>query len=245
MFCQKCGTVLADAAVACLSCNAPIVRSATAPSSAAVADTVKAASRDALAAFKTFALDPVGGLPRAYELLGEAKALRAGVAFGLVSLVGFLLGGYLLLPPFMKEDLFEFLGFGGVMKSVLFGVVPFVCTVAGSLAVRKALGGQGALGGDCFVAGAALLPISTCMLLSGMLGLGNLEVIGILAVVAGCLAILMLFSGYTRITKLTERAGSIAVPIVVIVSTWLAKVISTSVLSGSGPSGDLPYGFPY
>jgi hypothetical protein len=74
------------------------------------------------------------------------------------------------------------------------------------------------------------------MLLSGVLGLGNFEAIGILAIFAGCFGILMLFSGYTRISKLGERAGSIAVPIVVIVSAWLAKVVSTSVMTGPGSS---------
>lgn len=235
MFCQKCGTavaVVAGAATVCPSCHTPVATAPTGASSAAVADTMKATSRDALAAFKRFALDPVGGLAPACESLGEAKALRAGVAFGLVSVVCFLLGGYLLLPPFFKEDLFEFLGFGGVMKSLLFGVAPFLCTTVGGLAVRKVLGGQGTLGSDGFIAGAALLPISFCMLLSGLLGLGNYEVVAILTVFAGCSGVLMLFAGYTRISKLSDRGGVIAVPSVVLVTLWLFKVIANSVLEG-------------
>ncbi len=244
MFCQKCGSAIADTATACPSCNTPIAPTKPAAASAAVADTVKATSKDALAALKTLAGNPVGGLPPVYYALGDAKALRTGIAFGVVSLICFLLGGYLLLPPFVKEDLFEFLGFGGVMKSLLFGIVPFGCTAVGSLGVRKVLGGRGTLGSDCFIAGAALLPMSFCMLLSGILGFGNFEVIGILTVFAGCIGILMLFSGYTRISKLSERAGSFAVPIVVVLNAWLAKVISTSVLGGSGPSG-MPSDFQF
>jgi hypothetical protein len=34
------------------------------------------------------------------------RCSTAGVAFGVVSLVCFLLGGYLVLPPFIKQDLF-------------------------------------------------------------------------------------------------------------------------------------------
>ena len=239
MFCQKCGTPLGGAIAACPSCNAPIVGTAG-PGAAPLADTVKATSRDALAAFKTFALNPVAGLPQAYQALGETKALRAGAAFGTVSLACFLLGGYLLLPEFMKQDLFEFLGFGGVMKCLLFAIVPFLCTAAGSVAVRKALGGQGGFGGDAFLSGAALLPASLCMLLSGFLGFGNIEVIGVLAVFAGCIGILTLFSGYTRITQLSERAGAFAVPVVVLLAVWLAKVIATSVVSGPGGSSEMP-----
>ena len=242
MFCQKCGTALGGAVAACPSCNSPITSGASAfPSASAgpLAGTVKAASMDALAAFKTFAGDPVAGLPRAYQALGDRKALRAGVAFGAVSLACFLLGGYLLLPEMFKQDLFEFLGFGGVMKCLLFGVVPFACTAAGSLAVRKVLRGEGALGSDCFIAGAAVVPASLCILFSGIVGLGNFEVIGILTVFAGCTGVLTLFSGYTRIGKLSERAGTLAVPVVVLLAVWLAKVIASSVLGGPGGS-DVP-----
>jgi len=243
MFCQKCGTAVAGTLTACPSCNTPLAALATGAGTTAVADTVKAASRDALGAFKQLAGNPVGALPAAYAALGDAKALRAGVAFGVVSLFSFLLGGYLLLPDFFKEDLFEVLGFGGVMKCLLFGAMPFLCTAAGSLGVRKALGGRGALGADTFIAGAALLAPSLCMLLAGMLGAGNFEVIGILAVFAGCTAVLTLFSGYTRIAQLTERAATLAVPLVVILGAWLAKVVATSVLSGPGGSSNSPFTF--
>jgi hypothetical protein len=254
MFCQKCGTAMADSATACVTCSTPVlyasaaggaVQVGAAPASAAAA-TVKSASRDALTAFKSLARDPVGGLAPAYGALGDARALRAGVAFGVVSLACFLLGGYLMLPEFMKEDLFEFLGFGGVVKCLLFALVPFVCTTAGSLAVRKAFGGHGGLGSDGFTAGAALLPASFAMLASGMVGLGNFEVVVVLAVFAGCIGTLMLFSGYTRIAKLSERVATLGVPLVILLSAWLAKVISTSVLSGGGGEGsDMPYPYPF
>jgi hypothetical protein len=240
MFCQKCGsaiTVVAGVAAVCPSCHTPLAQAPATASSAAVADTMKATSRDALAAFKRFALDPVGGLAPACESVGNAKALRAGVAFGVVSLVCFLLGGYLMLPPYFKEDLFEVLGFGGVMKCLLFGVAPFLCATIGSLAVRKVLGGQGSLASDSFIAGAALLPISFWMLLAGLVGwIENYEVVAALMVFAGTTGVLMLFAGLTRISKLGERAGALAVPTVVLVSLWLVKLLANSVLGGPGSS---------
>jgi hypothetical protein len=246
MFCQKCGTVLADTATACLSCSTPIVPAGLHPGGTSpAAETVRSASKDALAAFRSLAGNPVGGLVPAYQALGEARAVRAGVAFGLVSLASFLLGGYLLLPPFMKEDLFEFLGFGGVMKCLLFALIPFLCTAAGSLAVRKGFGGRGGLGSDAFVAGASLLPASLCMLAGGLVGLEHYQAIGVLTVVAGCTGTLMLFAGYTRVAKLGERAATIAVPLVILLTVWLAKSLSTSVLTGGGGGGDIPYGYPF
>lgn len=245
MFCSKCGTVMADAITACVNCGAP-TGVGVAPASGGAAGAVRGAFLDALTAFKAMVGNPVGALAPAYEALGEARALRAGAAFGVVSLVCFLLGGYLLLPPFMREDLFEFLGFGGVMKCLLFGLVPFLCTTIGSLGVRKAFGGQGGAGGDAFCAGAALLPASFCMLVGGVLGLENAKTIGALTVFALCTGTLMLFAGYTRIAKLGERSGTIGVPLVILFGAWLAKVISTSVLTGGGggPQG-MPFDYPF
>ena len=237
MFCQKCGTSMADTAAACPSCNVPVARAA----GPAVADTVKAAYGSALSALKAFAGDPVGRLPDAYAALGDARALRVGLTYGVVSVLCFLLGGYLLLP--FREGLFDFLGFGGVLKCLLFGVIPFGCTWLGSLAVRKVLGGQGATGGDAFVAGAALLPTSCAMVLGGLIGFENPGALGALSVLAGCTGVLMLFSGYSRIAGLTERATTLAVPLVVLLTLWLGQRIATSVLTGGFDAGD-PYGDP-
>ncbi len=249
MFCQQCGAVVGDVAALCPSCHAPTTQVGSgagtrAGTKGSAADQVKAASRDALAALKTLAGNPVAGLAPAHDALGQARALRVGVLFGVVSMISFLLGGYALLPAFMREDLIEFLGFGGVMKSLFFAIVPFLCTAGGSLVVRKVLGGQGSLAGDAFIAGSALLPASLWIVASGMVGFANAEVIAMLTVFAGCTGILMLFSGFTRISRLSERAGTLAVPVVVILSVWLGKVIATSVLTGGEPSMDFtPMGF--
>ncbi|MCC6408377.1 MAG: hypothetical protein IT453_14525 [Planctomycetes bacterium] len=239
MFCQLCGTANTETATACASCSSPISAARSGAGSPAVADTVRATSRDALAAFKTLAGDPVGALPRACESLGGAKALRSGIAFGLVSVVCFASSGPMLLGMRMS-DLYDILGFGGVVKLVLFAAIPFLGTALGGSGARRILGGRGALGEDCFIAGAALLPASGCMLASGLLGFENVEVIGVLSVFAACLGILMLHSGYTRIAKLSERASSLAVPIVVLATVWLAKIALSKVLSGSF-GGASPY----
>ncbi len=231
MFCQKCGTAMADTAAACPSCNASVATATPAAPTAGAADMVKGTLKEALAAFKTLAGNPVGGLQPAYAALGEAKVLRTGVTFGIVSFVCFLLGGYLSLPSYDRGDVFEILEFGGVMKGLIFCLTPFLCTTAGSAAVRSALGGQGTLRSDCFISGAALLPASFCMVLSGIVGLENYEWVLVFATFAGCIGVMMLFAAYTRISKLTERAGAAAVPIVVVLSAWLASVMAKWVMT--------------
>lgn len=239
MFCSTCGTALAEAATVCSSCHAPLA----APRVNTGA--LQAAAHDAIAAVRALATNPVGGLAPAYEALGEARALRAGAVFGLVSLLCFLGGGYLALPPFLRSDLFEFLGFGGVMKCLTFALVPFACATLGSLGLRKAFSGGGGPGGDAFLAGAALLPASLAMLASGLLGLDHTRTVGALAVFALCTGTLMLFAGHTRITKLSERVGTIGGPLVVLLGVWLAKTLATSILTGGAGVGDAPFGYPF
>ncbi len=245
MFCQKCGSSIAETATACPSCHAPVARAAAGAAAAAMTSTVKANAMGAFAAFKSFAGNPVGGLAPTCEALGEAKARSVGMTFGVVTLLCFLVGG-IAMQPWPLKDMFDIIGFGGFMKCVLFGAMPFLSVMVGSLAVRKVFGGQGSSGADAFIAGASLLPAAFAMLLGSFLGVGNYEVIAILYTFAACLAVMMLFAGYTRIARLTDRAGSLAVPIVVLLSAWLSKIVLTSIMSGSfGGSSGVYGGFNY
>jgi hypothetical protein len=236
MFCQKCGTALAATATACLACNTP--QAGAAGSRSAAAANVKAAWTSALGTLRCFAADPVGRLPAAYEALGDGAALRVGLVYGAVSVLCFLLGGYLLLP--FKDELFDFLGFGGVVKCVLFALVPFGGTALGSLAARKLAGGanpSAGLGADLFTAGAALLPVSLAMPLNGMLGYENYAAMALLSVFAGCTSILMLHAAFTRIAKHGERVATLAIPTVAVLVFWLGKLLASSVLEGSFGGG--------
>lgn len=230
MFCQTCAAAIDDTAAACPSCQTPVARVAQSGQAAATAG-IKAAFGDALTALKSLASDPVGRLPSVYASLGEGKAQRVGLVYGLLSLVAFLLGGYLLLP--FREGLFDFLGFGGVMKCLLFALVPFLCTALGSLGVRKAFGGQAGTGADLFTAGVAVLPISLAMPINGWLGYEHYALMVAVSVLAGCTGVLVLNSGYGRIAKLGERACTLAIPIVVLLVLWLGKSLASSVLEGS------------
>ena len=67
MFCQQCGTSLADDAAACPSCSTPVHRAPVSRASA-MAGTVKSAYSNALAALKGFVGNPVGRLPQPVTL---------------------------------------------------------------------------------------------------------------------------------------------------------------------------------
>lgn len=186
---------------------------------------VATASKDALSAFKMFATNPVPGLSTTYESLGTARALGVGVVFGAVFAVCLLLGVYRYFPAWARPQ-----GVGGFLKVLVVTLVPFVSLAGASLAVRSVFRGQGSLGSDSFVAGAALLPFAAVALVVAILGSGNAEVAGIVALIAVCVTILMLFAGLTRINRVSERAATLAVPLMVLVSGWFSKIIYSAML---------------
>ena len=222
MFCSKCGTENPDSASACVKCGTPIAghHTSSAHTSGHTADTVKGAGKDALEALKIFAANPVPGLPKAFKHLGPARALGAGIGFGVVTALCFVAWVYLFFRGFGAPS-----GVGTFLKILLWAVVPFASLVGGCFGARLVFSGKGAISHDCFIAGASLLPIGALALLAGILGASNMQAVSFIAPFAFCTAVLLLFSGCVRILYMTERAATIAVPIMIIISYWLSETI--------------------
>lgn len=250
MYCTECGGAL-NTTGQCPRCVVPSVATPTTSALVAaqpasgqlaiapqVTARVKEVSKDATQAFKTFATNPVGGLPVAFHSLGPARAMGAGIVFAVCSILCVFIGVYVLLPAFAKPDVFD------SFKFVVFGAVPFVSLLAASAATRKAFGGHGSLHGDSFIAGAALLPGGFLVLVSSVLGLANLEIAALLVVFALCYGILMLYTGVTRISNVSDSRAAFAVPVMIIASFWLTKIIFGAVLPSMLPSPSrlMPFG---
>lgn len=243
MYCTECGGALNPATHQCPRCAVAVAASPSTSSLVALPATsgqlavapqvtakVKEASKDATQAFKTFATNPVGGLPVAFHSLGPPRAMGAGIVFAVCSSLCVFIGVYVLLPAFAKPDLFD------SVKFILFGAVPFVSLLAASAATRKAFGGHGSLHGDSFIAGAALLPFGFLVLISSVLGLANLEIAALLVVFALCYGILMLYTGVTRISNVSDSRAAFAVPVMIIASFWITKIIFGAMLPSMLPS---------
>ncbi|HYF33892.1 MAG TPA: hypothetical protein VD994_01270 [Prosthecobacter sp.] len=203
-------------------CGAPVGRGEDAT------DKVKRAGGDAWQAVKTFAGDPIAKLAPAFEALGEARAVGAGVVFGTAFAFSVLLGLWRVLPEVPAVLRPE--GLGGFLKMVFAAFVPFMALTFATLLGRKCCGGKGGLGHDCFVAGATLLPFGGVVVVTLLVGLMNLEVVVLSALAASCLAVLILFTGLTRIAGLTERSATIAVPLMLIGTSWFAKILYVAMI---------------
>jgi hypothetical protein len=190
-----------------------------------MADRAKSASKDSLHAFKIFALDPVGGLATAYSSLGEKRALSAGIGFGVTFALSIFIAAY--ISHLRPEKFGEFLKFVGC------AFVPFLGMAGASFVGRKAFRGDGTFAVDAFVSGASLLPFAFALLAASILGFANVEVIAILGVFAVTLNILMLFTGFTRISHISEKGATLIVPLVLLISVWFSKIIYASMISNA------------
>lgn len=73
-------------------------------------------------------------------------------------------------------------------------------------------------------------PRRLILLLSGVLGIGNLEVTALVAVFALSYTVLILFTGRARISEIATVRAVPAVPIIILVTTWLSKIVYAAML---------------
>src|SRR6185369_2010183 len=149
MYCTECGGPLDTSTNVCPRCVVPAMAGQAAAGALLVAPhvsgppgvtpqvtaRVREASKDATQAFKTFATNPVGGLPLAFHSLGPPRAMGVGIVFAAFSLICVFIGVYLALPSFAKPDIADSL------KFIVFGAVPFVSLLAAGAATRKGFRG--------------------------------------------------------------------------------------------------------
>lgn len=228
MFCHSCGRQIPDTAQHCPDCGARQVHGAALATE--LSGRAKAASQDALQVLKTLAGNPVGGLPPAFEGLGASRALGAGVVFAAVFCFLFALGATIASRRYLGwlDGFFQAGGnshFMLFLKYLLAALVPVASLVGGCALGRAVLRGTGGIAGDVFTAGAALLPSGLFLVLASLLGGGNVDIVVVLFVFAISTTILMLYSGYAGIARISPPGAALAVPVVLLVSAWLTKVV--------------------
>ena len=197
---------------------------------------------DTAVALHALSKDPTQGIAEAFEKLGPAKALQVGIVCAVIYDLSVLLCMFQLIRAFMGG--FEGLAHGrspevhtpslpseAYIKGALAAAIPLL-SIALSMTFTRLIGrGKGTWSGDIFVAGIALLPFAAPFLALSVLGVGNLEVVLVLFVVAACLLVLTLFHGFKDLCGLPPRFAAFAVPAALLVSGYLSKVFWFALLS--------------
>jgi hypothetical protein len=236
MFCKSCGRALADTLKFCDGCGADIEGGATGaatPLSQQLKSEVKARSLDAWQGVKLFAKSPVGGLPESFALFDDRRAIQVGIVFAIAYEVAVLLGALIfkskteallggILPV---SQLMGELTAAQLFKVLFLGLVPFASLIGACALARAIFHGTGRFAGDVYTAGAVLLPTGLLVLLAALLGAANFEVIAILFLFALTYSILILYAGCSRIGLISEAGAAPAVPIILLLSAWITKII--------------------
>jgi len=200
-----------------------------------------AASSDALKAFKTLATNPIGGLRTAVDNLGTARAMQAGIVFAVIFELCVVLAGYSLMSyvtsatsitgargqgfPMVPMTEPPGIGFTGILKLMVAGLVPFGAAVGGFAAARAIFKGRGTLQSDMFVAGASLLPAAITILAMRILGPLNFELVVIVFVFAVTTTVLLLYSGFTTLEGIPDTAATLVVPLIILADMYICKII--------------------
>jgi tetratricopeptide (TPR) repeat protein len=182
---------------------------------------VKAVFGNGLFAFKYFAVNPAGGLLPAFASLDKYQAISVGIFFAAIANFSFVSGIYLGWRDLLNEL--------SIYKLSLVGVVPFVSVAIISAIARAIFRRNGSLAGDIFLAGASLLPLSFLVLLSSISKFLPSNTLPIFSVFVSCYTILMLYSGCTQISNLSEKAAALVVPVMLLVSGWFVQFAFTSI----------------
>jgi hypothetical protein len=69
-----------------------------------------------------------------------------------------------------------------------------------------------------------------------------MDIISFLGLFAVCLTILMLFAGLTRMYSMSERLATLAVPIMLVLTAWISRMIYKMMIqSAMGDGGGNPF----
>jgi hypothetical protein len=74
-----------------------------------------------------------------------------------------------------------------------------------------------------------ILPSGLFVLLGSVVGVANFEVIAILFLFAATYTVLILYAGCSRICGIPEPVVAPAVPVILLISLWITKVLVTAI----------------
>ena len=260
MFCESCGKQLNQSSAFCPGCGEPAktmantpaahpAGAATAASPNVTADLtkeLKARSKDVWAGVKQLAISPVSGLPSSFQSFGPQRALWAAIGFTVLYLLFLAIALYRV-----GESLESLMGMASalsgpfaavpgaaasgndlswIIRLLLCGLVTVFTLAVAAMLARLVFRGKGTFLGDFYIAAASMLPIAAALFLISILGVANIEVMVVLVLFAFVYNILMLYSGCSRISGISEASAAPAVPIMLLVTLYLTKVAVAAIL---------------
>ncbi len=209
-----------------------------------------AASGSMAAGLGVLLRNPAQGIAEAHQKLGKTMSLQAGIVCAVLFDGAVVLGTVFFLDR-LGGLLRPSMGLGTAMagpavghgpgpglslpaevylKMLVGAAAPPVAIFLCMLCARALAKGRGAWQGDALAAGFSLFPFAVVFLVAPLLGPANGEVIAVLAVAALCMAILILFHGFKDLAGLSPGLATLAVPITLLLSAYMVKIIMAAIM---------------
>jgi hypothetical protein len=212
----------------CVQCGTDLQPKAAPPPLGLNADRAVAASKVAARAVKLLLTDPVGSIGAAYEAFTPKHAMDVGIAFCAFFILSSLLAIRIIGLQFGGG--FFSIGFKEVLKVLLIAAVPAACIIGIFIALQLVTTKQKDIARAIFAGGAVLLPLALFNIAGGILGIGNWDVVSLVALFMICYMILLLYAGIRDVLKVSSPLAALSVPLVLIATWFLTKIILNAVL---------------
>jgi hypothetical protein len=194
---------------------------------------VKATTQDAVQALKVLISDPIGGQLKAYSSLGPANALKVGILFNLIFVVGAVLFAQGLWNSFfglLAGLSGEAAGFP-LFKAIILSVIPVVSVSAGFLLVTKFIvKTEIDFAGPLFTTGIAMMPLGLLFILGRVIGpMSNMSYA--LAVFCITTTVIAISTALQDIYKLNAQKAVLITPALLLVAGFLSKLMYEQIFS--------------
>jgi len=229
MFCSQCGSPADAAAAACAQCGFDFAVARPAIN----AERVGAASRDAFRAITLLLRDPVGSIGAAYDAFTPRQVLDVGITLCAAFIVSCVIATRMIAGAAQRfgGGFVAFnIGFKEVITTLLVGSVPVGSIVAILTFLQVIAKKPRDLRRALFAGGAALVPMAFLNVLGGILGMANAEVLMLVGLFVLCYTVLLIYAGCHLVIGISSAWSAAAVPVVVIATAWLTKIILVAMM---------------
>lgn len=195
----------------------------------------KAATDDAWRAVKMLLRDPAGGQSASLKLLGDGRALGVGMIFiaamaltaclaarAALSQLGHISAAFGTTSglPFDPASL----DMTGYLKIILMALIPAAAILISLIALGRIFGGKASFRSSVFCTGVIVLPVGFLLASTGILGLGNAELMLLIAIFAATIGVVLTYSALVAHELSTAKAVWLT-PAVLVLTIYISKVI--------------------
>jgi len=156
--------------------------------------------------------NPGRGLAAVWEQIEPTEAIFLGLTWGAVAIAAFSFGAY------GWRDQFNFAWF----DAILAGCVPLASFVLLNAITRLLTGRGGSWESDIFLGGATVVPIGLLALASGFSPFLGMPIMIVLTTSMTSYTVLILYSGLTQISRISEAIAAFWTPVLLILVGWLS-----------------------